>query len=162
MGLNFFNSGRMLQIGRKCGLLGVFNVLYLIQDTYLLTRLSHIMPRSKQALLPKQKRMFVQVGEQLRLARLRRRLSAQQVAERAGISRSTLSLIEKGSSSSTVSTLFRILSVLGLEDDFLAIAKDDELGRRLEDARLAAPKKRAPKRTSKSPTRIYPKKPDES
>ncbi len=108
------------------------------------------MMRSKQAFLPKQKRMFVQVGEQIRLARLRRRLSAQQVAERAGISRSTLSLIEKGSTSSTIATLFRILSVLGLEEDFLAIAKDDELGRRLEDAKLSSPRKRAPKRKSKS------------
>lgn len=111
------------------------------------------MPRSKQALLPKQKRMFVQVGEQLRLARLRRRLSAQQVAERAGIARSTLSLIEKGSSSSTMATLLRILSVLGLEEDYLALAKDDELGRRLEDAKLTAPKKRAPKRKSTKPKR---------
>ena len=111
------------------------------------------MSRSKQALLPKQKRMFAQVGEQLRLARLRRRLSAEQVAQRAGIARSTLSLIEKGSSSSTVATLFRILSVLGLEEDFLALAKDDELGRRLEDARLTRPKKRAPKRKSQRPTK---------
>ena len=111
------------------------------------------MSRSKQALLPKQKRMFAQVGEQLRLARLRRRLSAEQVAQRAGIARSTLSLIEKGSSSSTVATLFRILSVLGLEQDFLALAKDDELGRRLEDARLTHRKKRAPKRKSQTPTK---------
>lgn len=95
--------------------------------------------------------MFVQVGEQLRLARLRRKLSAEQVSERAGIARSTLSLIEKGSSSSTVETLFRILAVLGLENDFLALAKDDELGRRLQEAKLAAPKKRAPKRKSKTP-----------
>lgn len=108
------------------------------------------MTRSKQALLPKQKRMFAQVGEQLRLARLRRRLSAEQVAERAGIARSTLSLIEKGSSSSSIETLFRILSVLGLEADFLALAKDDELGRRLEDAKLTSPRKRAPKRKSKN------------
>ena len=109
------------------------------------------MSRSKQALLPKQKRMFAQVGEQLRLARLRRKLSAEQVAERAGIARSTLSLIEKGSSSSTVATLFRILSVLGLEEDFLALAQDDKLGRRLQDAKLTTPKNRAPKRKSKTP-----------
>lgn len=114
-----------------------------------MNELSYIMPRSKQALLPKQKRMFAQVGEQLRLARLRRRLSAEQVAERAGIARSTLALIEKGSSSSSIETLFRILSVLGLEEDFLALAKDDELGRRLEDAKLTSPRKRAPKRKTK-------------
>ena len=107
------------------------------------------MPASKQAFLPKQKRIFKQVGEQLRLARLRRRLSAAQVAERAGISRNTLHLLEKGSPSSSIATLFRILTALGLEEDYLQIAKDDELGRRLEDAKLTTPKKRAPKRTQK-------------
>jgi transcriptional regulator with XRE-family HTH domain len=104
------------------------------------------MTRRKQAFLPKHKRMFRQVGEQLRLARLRRRLSAAQVAERAGISRNTLYLLEKGSPSSSIATLFRILTVLGLEEDFLGIAQDDKLGRRLEDARLLSPKKRAPKK----------------
>ena len=104
------------------------------------------MPNSKQAFLPKQKRMFKQVGEQLRLARLRRRLSAAQVAERAGISRNTLYLLEKGSPSSSIATLFRILSILGMEEDFVDIARDDKLGRRLEDAKLTSPKKRAPKK----------------
>ena len=122
-----------------------------MQISSFLSGLSFVMSRSKQALLPKQKRMFAQVGEQLRLARLRRKLSAEQVAERAGIARSTLSLIEKGSSSSTVATLFRILSVLGLEEDFLALAQDDKLGRRLQDAKLTTPKNRAPKRKSKTP-----------
>ena len=120
------------------------------------------MARSKQSLLPKQKRMFSQVGEQLRLARLRRRLSAQRVAERAGIARSTLALIEKGSSSSSIETLFRILAVLGLEEDFLALAKDDELGRRLEDAKLTSPRKRAPKRkTKRTKSQSVKKKTDE-
>ncbi len=107
------------------------------------------MVTSKQAFLPKQQRMFKQVGEQLRLARLRRRLSAEQVAERAGISRNTLYLLEKGSPSSSIATLFRILSVLGLEHDFVEIAKNDELGRRLEDAKLKAPRKRAPRKRKK-------------
>lgn len=126
-----------------------------------MSELSIIMPRSKQSLLPKHKRMFFRVGEQLRLARLRRRLSAQQVAERAGIARSTLALIEKGSSSSSIETLFRILAVLGLEEDFLALAKDDELGRRLEDAKLTSPRKRAPKRkTQKTKSQSVKKKTD--
>lgn len=104
------------------------------------------MKMSKQALLPKQTRVLKQVGEQIRLARLRRRLSAEQVAERAGISRPTLERLELGSHSSSVGTLLRILSVLGLEGDYLQIASDDELGRRLEDAKLTSPRKRAPKR----------------
>lgn len=105
------------------------------------------MPASKQAFLPKHKRIFKQVGEQIRLARLRRKLSAAQVAERAGMSRNTLYLLEKGSPSSSIATLFRILTVLGLEGDYSKIAKDDELGRRLEDAKLTSPRKRAPKTT---------------
>ena len=104
------------------------------------------MPSSKQAFLPKHKRILKQVGEQIRLARLRRQLSAEQVAERAGLSRNTLYLLEKGSSSSSIATLFRILIVLGMENDYLQIAKDDELGRRLEDAKLTSTRQRAPKR----------------
>lgn len=110
------------------------------------------MPSSKQAFLPKHKRIIKQVGEQIRLARLRRQLSAEQVAERAGISRNTLYLLEKGSPSSSIATLFRILVVLGLEDDYLQIAQDDALGRHLEDAKLAQPKKRAPKKGPKKKT----------
>lgn len=113
-----------------------------------------IMPSSKQALLPKHTRILKQVGEQLRLARLRRRLSASMVAERAGISRNTLYLLEKGSPSSSIATLFRILVVLGLEEDYLALAKDDELGRRLQDAGLKSPRTRAPKRGRKSEAAI--------
>ncbi len=104
------------------------------------------MPTSKQAFLPKHKRILKQVGGQIRLARLRRQLSAEQVAERAGISRNTLYLLEKGSSSSSIATLFRILIVLGLDDDYLQIAKDDELGRRLSDAKLTNTRHRAPRR----------------
>ncbi|MEZ6097219.1 MAG: helix-turn-helix transcriptional regulator [Pirellulaceae bacterium] len=126
----------------------VDNVLYFSQLMLFLIEVSFIMPRSKQELLPKQTRKLAQVGEQLRLARLRRRLSAEKVAERAGIARSTLSLIENGSGSSSIETLFRVLSVLGLEDDYLSLAKDDELGRRLADAKLKSPRKRAPKRKS--------------
>jgi len=69
------------------------------------------------------------------------------VAERVGISRNTLYLLEKGSVSSSLGTLMRVLIVLGLEDDLIRVAQDDELGRRLQDAGIAKPRKRAPKRT---------------
>lgn len=104
------------------------------------------MVKAKKALLPKHKRIFATLGENLQLARLRRRLSAQQVAERAGISRNTLYLLEKGSASSSISTLFLVMNVLGLEEDFLLLAKDDVLGRKLEDAKLTSSRKRAPKK----------------
>jgi len=99
----------------------------------------------KKAFLPKHKRILETVGENVRLARLRRRLSAARVAERAGISRNTLYQLEKGSPSSSIATWFRVLTVLGLEEDFLLLGKDDLLGRRLEDAKLKSPRQRAPK-----------------
>lgn len=105
--------------------------------------------RETKAFLPKNKRILQRVGENLRLARLRRKLSAAKVAERAGISRNTLYLLEKGSPSTSLATLFGVLIVLGLEKDFLLLAKDDELGRKLEDARLSKPRKRAPKKKTR-------------
>lgn len=79
---------------------------------------------------------------------LRRRLSASQVAECAGISRSTLHLIERGSASTSLGKLMRVLIVLGMETDLGQIAVDDVLGRELEEARLTETPRRAPKRSS--------------
>jgi len=104
------------------------------------------MGRKATALLPKHDRMLSEVGEHLRLARLRRRLSAQQVADRAGISRSTLQSLEKGSSSTSTGNLLQVLVVLGLEKDFATLALADPLGRKLEDARLSESRQRAPRR----------------
>lgn len=85
------------------------------------------------------------LGEQVRLARLRRKLASGLVAERAGISRSTLWQIEKGNPSVTLGAYFMTLFALGLERDFLLLAKDDELGRKLQDIGLTS--KRQRKRT---------------
>jgi transcriptional regulator with XRE-family HTH domain len=104
------------------------------------------MGRKATVLLPKHDRMLSEVGEHLRLARLRRRLSAQQVADRAGISRSTLQSLEKGSSSTSTGNLLQVLVVLGLEKDFATLALADPLGRKLEDARLSESRQRAPRR----------------
>ncbi|HHG84012.1 MAG TPA: XRE family transcriptional regulator [Bacteroidetes bacterium] len=103
------------------------------------------MVKKSSILLPKVKRIMVELGENIKLARLRRKLSAAQVAERAGISRSTLVYIEKGYEGVGIGNYLNVLSVLGLEKDFLLIAKDDILGRKLQDAKLNT-KERAPKR----------------
>lgn len=103
------------------------------------------MPKSLPTLLPKAMKILAELGENIKLARLRRKLSAEQVAERANISRPTLASIEKGSASVSIGNYLLVLSVLGLEKDLLLVAKDDELGRKLQDARLVA-KERAPKR----------------
>ena len=91
-----------------------------------------------------------QMGEQIKLARLRRQLSAELIAERAGISRATLWNIEKGSPSVSMGAYAAALHALGgMDRDLLMVAKDDELGRKLQDLDLLL-KKRAPKQGGES------------
>jgi transcriptional regulator with XRE-family HTH domain len=90
----------------------------------------------KRSLLPSQQRTLASLGENIKYARLRRDLSAEQVAERAGISRNTLIKVEKGDEGVAMGYYFRVLAVLGLSKDMLLVAKDDELGRKLQDAKL--------------------------
>ena len=95
---------------------------------------------------PKTAEMLEQMGEQIKLARLRRRLSAELVAERAGISRATLWNVEKGSPSVAIGIYAAVLHALGnMDSDFLLVAKDDELGRTLQDLELPV-RRRAPKK----------------
>ncbi|SMG48180.1 Helix-turn-helix [Marivirga sericea] len=103
------------------------------------------MNNKKAILLPKNQEILANVGEQIKLARLRRKLSGQMVAERAGIGRNTLISIEKGKASVSIGHYLNVLKVLGLEKDFLMLAKDDILGRKLQDAGLST-KERAPKK----------------
>ncbi len=100
----------------------------------------------KGPLLPSVKKILDQLGENIKLARLRRKYSADQVAERANISRPTLLAIEKGSPGVSMNSYVQVLFVLGLEKDLLKVAEDDRLGRKLQDAGLAV-KERAPKKS---------------
>jgi transcriptional regulator with XRE-family HTH domain len=106
----------------------------------------NIMRKAKPALLPKLERILSDTGENIKLARLRRRLSAEQVAERANITRVTLSKIEKGSGRVAFESYAQVLFVLGLETDLLKLAGEDPLGRKLQDAGLVV-KERAPKKS---------------
>lgn len=90
----------------------------------------------KQPVLPKFQAILEQMGENIKLARKRRKLTAVQVAERAGIARSTLYLIEKGDTSVAMGAYFNVLRVLSLQDDFLKLAADDVFGRKLQDLDL--------------------------
>jgi len=85
------------------------------------------------------------VGEQIKLARLRRNLSVAQVAERATCSPLTVSRIEKGVPTVAIGIYLRVLYALQLDDDILSLAKDDELGRALQDMNMI-PRKRASKK----------------
>lgn len=77
-----------------------------------------------------------QLGENIKLARKRRKLTTIQVSERADINRTTLYQIEKGSSSVAIGAYFNVLRTLGLQDDFLKLAADDIYGRKLQDIAL--------------------------
>ncbi len=90
----------------------------------------------KRKLLPKFERQLRELGENIRLARLRRDLSTTQVAERASIGRNALIKIEKGDEGVSLGSYLRVLIVLGLEQDLFKIAQDDNLGRKLQDAGL--------------------------
>ena len=94
------------------------------------------MKQKRQILFPKYQKIIQQVGENIKLARKRRKLTTIQVAERADINRSTLYEIEKGNPSVSMGAYFNTLRVLGLHDDFLKLAADDEYGRKLQDIEL--------------------------
>lgn len=99
------------------------------------------------AIMPQTQKILEQMGEQIKLARLRRKLSAELVAERAGISRATLWSIEKGAPSAAIGMYAAVLHALnGMDKDLVLIAKDDEFGRKLQDLELIT-RKRAPKKS---------------
>ena len=104
------------------------------------------MSKKATVVLPQTQEILNQMGDQIRLARLRRHLSAELVAERAGLSRMTLSNIEKGSPSVAIGSYAAVLHALnGMDKDLLLVAKDDELGRKLQDLELPT-RRRAPKK----------------
>ena len=94
------------------------------------------MGTKKQILFPKHQDILKQMGENIKLARKRRKLTQEQVAERPDIVRSTLYLIEKGNPGVAIGAYFNVLRALGLQDDFLKLAADDEFGRKLQDLDL--------------------------
>lgn len=95
------------------------------------------MNRKNIVLMHDTQHKLTQMGEQIKLARLRRKLTVELVAERAGISRTTLWNVEKGSSSVAIGAYAAVLHALnGMDEDLLLIAKDDELGRQLQDLSL--------------------------
>lgn len=105
------------------------------------------MSRRSPLLLPRLRRLLEEVGANLKLARLRRKYSAETVAQRAGISRKTLHRVEQGDPAVALGIYARVLQALRLEKDLARLAADDELGRKLQDAALI-PKRRAPKRAA--------------
>jgi transcriptional regulator with XRE-family HTH domain len=98
--------------------------------------ITSIMARRTTPPLPRVERVLAQLGQNIRLARVRRKLRAELVAERAGMSRPTLRSIERGDAGVTLGAVANVLNALGLVDDLVQVGRADELGRELEDAKL--------------------------
>lgn len=97
-------------------------------------------------LLPKIQKNIEIMGNQIKLARLRRKLSVELVAKRAGVSRASVWAVEKGSPSVAIGIYAAVLLAIGMPDELTLIAKDDVLGRTLQDLDLPM-RKRAPKKS---------------
>lgn len=110
------------------------------------------MPSKPPIVFPNEQRLLTELGQRLRLARLRRELSMETVAGRARISRSSLYNVESGDPGATMGTYLRVMAVLGLEKDLGKMAVDDVVGRKLQDLGLEpSANSRAPRRARKSP-----------
>ena len=105
---------------------------------------------------PMAKRQLSKLGDNVKMARLRRNLSLRAVAQRAGISLNTVVAIESGKPGVSIGAIANVLHCLSLAEDISKIALDDELGRKLQDLELGpknrgpnkrGPRKRAPKKT---------------
>ena len=104
------------------------------------------MAKKTASVLPKTEELLRTFGENIRLARLRRNITAKLEAERAGISVVTLAKIENGVPTVAIGHYMQVLLTLGLERDILKVAADDELGRKLQDIGLSV-RRRASKRS---------------
>ena len=108
------------------------------------------MAKKTSPLLPSLEKSLKQLGENIRLARLRRRLSSSLVAERAGMTRPTLRSIERGEPSVSIGAYANVLMSLGLEKDLFQVANNDELGRKLQDAGVSIGSRSPRKNKTKS------------
>ena len=91
----------------------------------------------KADIMPDMQEILTTMGEQIKMARLRRKISVKLTAERAGVSRATVWRVEKGDPGVAIGIYGNVLHALnGLETDLLLIAKDDELGRKLQDIEM--------------------------
>jgi DNA-binding XRE family transcriptional regulator len=101
----------------------------LLLDKSIILDMSRAIPPN----LPSTARQLSMLGERLRLARKRRRITSVLMAERVGITRTTLGRVERGDATVSLGLYLRVLRVLGLEADIDLVAANDELGRKLQD-----------------------------
>ena len=90
----------------------------------------------KAIVFPKNQKVLGILGENIKLARKRRKYTQALISERTGLSRVTIRKIENGDSTVSIGHYMIVLSVLNLAGDLANVAKDDELGRKLRDIDL--------------------------
>ena len=90
---------------------------------------------------PRNQKVLLQLGENIKLACKRRKLTQTMLSERTGLSRMTIRKIEQGDASVAIGHYVSVLGVLGLVEDLLNVARDDELGRKLQDIALLRKRK---------------------
>lgn len=108
------------------------------------------MAKKTAPLLPSTDELLRQLGARLRVARLRRKLPAKQVAERAGMSPMTLRSVERGGAGVTLGAYVAVMQVLGVEQDIKLLAQADPVGRELQDSRLQPQSRAVTKRGAAS------------
>lgn len=84
------------------------------------------MTRKTVVLLPSTQQVLGKMGVNIKKARLRRNIKAEFLAEKAQISKSTLSAIEKGVPTVSIGAYASVLFSLGMDKDFEMIALDEE------------------------------------
>ena len=90
----------------------------------------------KTILLPKAVKSLQILGQNLKLARIRRRISAAMMCERAGVSHATLTAIEQGKPTVSMAGYMSVLFCLNMHTDIEKVATDDVLGHELQDLQL--------------------------
>lgn len=100
------------------------------------------MAKKSVVIMPKTAKILADMGEQIKLARLRRDLSVKLISERSGVSRATIWKVEKGSPDVAMGIYASVLhAISGMDKDLLKIASDDKLGRTLQDLKLKVRKR---------------------
>ena len=94
------------------------------------------MRSKKTVLLPKAVKSLQILGQNLKLARIRRRISSAMMCERAGVSHATLTAIEQGRPTVSMAGYMSVLFCLNMHADIEKVAADDVLGRELQDLQL--------------------------
>lgn len=87
-------------------------------------------------IFPKQKQVLEQLGENIKLARKRRKYTQELISNRTGLRRLTIRKVERGDPTVSIGHYIAVLGVLRLVEDFAQVASDDELGRKLQDIEL--------------------------